>query len=267
MRPQNRSLMNPDIPFELERITFDASRRRVERRYQSARDLLTDLGELRRQWTDTGIAAVRAQSRPTRPTIRRAATPHVRLEASELVGRGRAHLRSGSFFELPQAVSAFQAASELDPTYAAAHAGLALARCAQATVRDMPHREAFAEAKAAALRALAMDDKCADAQVALGQVLFFSEWDWIGAERSFQRALEINPNHPEAYLHYGGLMEALGRTGSRTPTETAGARARPDVRARARADRRLVLESAALRRRDCVGEQGARSRSEACLRS
>jgi tetratricopeptide (TPR) repeat protein len=38
-----------------------------------------------------------------------------------------------------------------------------------------------------------------------------SEWDWIGAERSFQRALDINPNHPEAYLHYGGLMEAHGR--------------------------------------------------------
>jgi tetratricopeptide (TPR) repeat protein len=41
--------------------------------------------------------------------------------------------------------------------------------------------------------------------------LFLGEWDWIGAERRFQRALEINPDHPEAYLHYGGLMEPLGR--------------------------------------------------------
>jgi tetratricopeptide (TPR) repeat protein len=40
--------------------------------------------------------------------------------------------------------------------------------------------------------------------------MLFSEWDWIAAERSFQRALVINPNHAEAYLHYGGLMEALG---------------------------------------------------------
>jgi tetratricopeptide (TPR) repeat protein len=46
--------------------------------------------------------------------------------------------------------------------------------------------------------------------VALGQVMFIAEWDWIAAERSFQRALAINPNHAEAYLHYGGLMEALG---------------------------------------------------------
>ena len=70
--------------------------------------------------------------------------------------------------------------------------------------------EAFGEAKAAALRALALDDQSADAQVALGQVMFLAEWDWIAAERSFQRALAINPNHAEAYLHYGGLMEALG---------------------------------------------------------
>jgi tetratricopeptide (TPR) repeat protein len=41
--------------------------------------------------------------------------------------------------------------------------------------------------------------------------MFFSEWDWTAAERSFQRALAINPNHAEAYLHYGGLMEALGQ--------------------------------------------------------
>ena len=59
-------------------------------------------------------------------------------------------------------------------------------------------------------RLLALDGKSADAQVALGQVMLVSEWDWTAAERSFQRALAINPNHAEAYLHYGGLMEALG---------------------------------------------------------
>jgi tetratricopeptide (TPR) repeat protein len=56
-----------------------------------------------------------------------------------------------------------------------------------------------------------MDDSCADAQVALGAVLFWSEWNWAGAERSLERALEINPNHTEAYLVYGGLLEAQGR--------------------------------------------------------
>jgi tetratricopeptide (TPR) repeat protein len=70
--------------------------------------------------------------------------------------------------------------------------------------------EAYGEAKAAALRAVALDDKSADAQVALGQVMLTTEWDWIAAERSFQRALAINPNHAEAYIYYGIMMEALG---------------------------------------------------------
>src|SRR5262249_4554896 len=133
------------------------------------------------------------------------------LEAYELVGRGRHHLLSGSFFELPQAVAAFHAATELDPAYAAAHARLALALCAQAASPAVPHQRAFADARIAALRALAIDCESADAHVALGQVLFLGEWDWPEAERSFERALAINANHPEAFLSYGGLMEALGR--------------------------------------------------------
>jgi tetratricopeptide (TPR) repeat protein len=56
-----------------------------------------------------------------------------------------------------------------------------------------------------------MNSASADAQVALGTVLFLSEWDWRAAERSLQRALEINPDHTEALLQYGSLQEALGR--------------------------------------------------------
>jgi DNA-binding winged helix-turn-helix (wHTH) protein len=133
------------------------------------------------------------------------------VELYELVGRGRSHLLSGSYFELPAAVDAFRSATEIDPTYAPAHAGLARARCLQAVFRVVPHQEAFTEAKASALRALAMDSTSADAQVALGTVLFLSEWDWTAAERSLCRALEINPDHTEALLQYGSLQEAFGR--------------------------------------------------------
>ncbi len=132
-------------------------------------------------------------------------------EAYELFGRGRAHLLHASMFEVPKAIEAFRAAIELAPAYAGAHAGLAMAHCAQGEFRVAPPAEAYGEAKAAALRALAMDDCCADAQVALGAVLFWSEWNWAGAERSVERALEINTNHTEAYLLYGRLLEAHGR--------------------------------------------------------
>ena len=144
---------------------------------------------------------------PARRDLRPAANP----EVYELFGRGRAHLLAGSMFEIPKAVEAFRAAIALDPEYAAAQAGLALACCAQAAYRLAPPADAYAEAKTAALRALALDSASADAQVALGSVMCFSEWNWTGAERSLQRALQLNPGHSEAWLVYGQLLEAQGR--------------------------------------------------------
>jgi serine/threonine protein kinase len=226
--PETMMRLNPDTPPELERITLKCLDKRADGRYRSARELLTDLWPLKRQ-LDANAArampdAVRLEllrqsgSHPGAAAVKPAGADDASIidaprasEASELVARGWAHLRSGSFFELSNAASAFLAATEVAPAYAAAHAGLALTKVEQATAHDVPHLEALGEAKTIALRALALDDKSADAQVALGQVMYFSEWDWTAAERSFQRALAINPNHAEAYLYYGGLMEALGQ--------------------------------------------------------
>jgi serine/threonine protein kinase len=208
--PESMTGLNPDVPQELERITLKCLEKAAEDRYQSARELLSDLWPLKRQLDATRPMVDSPWFEFLRRPLEMAdASPG--SEASELVARGWAHLRSGSFFELSDAVSAFVAATEVAPAYAAAHAGLALTKVAQAVAHDVPHLEALAEAKTIALRALALNDKSADAQVALGQVMLFSEWDWTAAERSFQRALAINPNHAEAYLHYGGLMEALGQ--------------------------------------------------------
>ena len=131
-------------------------------------------------------------------------------EVSDLIGRGRSHLMSASRAEVPRAVEAFRAAVERDPSYAAAHAGLAVAHCAEAELRIASPSRAYADARVAALRALAMEDANADAQVALGTVLFLSDWNWSGARRSLERALELNPDHTEGWLLYGRLLEALG---------------------------------------------------------
>lgn len=129
---------------------------------------------------------------------------------SDLIGQGRVHLLSASRSDVPKAVAAFRSATELDPDYAPAHAGLALACCAQAELRLEPADEAYTQARAAALRALAMDSSNAEAQVALGTVLFLSDWNWSGARRCLERALEIDPGHTEGWLLYGRLLEGLG---------------------------------------------------------
>jgi DNA-binding winged helix-turn-helix (wHTH) protein/Tfp pilus assembly protein PilF len=124
--------------------------------------------------------------------------------------RGRAFLEAASMVEAPNAVAAFQEAIESDAAYAPAHAGLALAWRQQAQLRVVPYAIAYERAKAAALTALALDPISADAQVALGTVLFIVEWNWPAAERSFNRALESDPAHVDAYVEYGSLLEARG---------------------------------------------------------
>ena len=141
-----------------------------------------------------------------------ALSPEMRpVELYECVGRGRSHLLSASYFDLPQAIAAFRAAIEIDGTYAPAHAGLARARCAEAERRTVPHVDAFAEARTLALRALAIDSACVEAHVALGTVLFLHDWDWPAADRSLRRALALDPAHTEGLVQYGALMEALGK--------------------------------------------------------
>lgn len=140
-----------------------------------------------------------------------ALTDSARARVHELCGLGTRALQAASPIEIPDAVAAFTSAIELDASYAPAHAGLALAHCARASMRVATPPAAYADARAAALRALALDGGCADAQAALGTVLFFGEWDFAGAERSLRRALALEPSHQQACVVYGRLLDACGR--------------------------------------------------------
>jgi DNA-binding winged helix-turn-helix (wHTH) protein/tetratricopeptide (TPR) repeat protein len=159
----------------------------------------------------TGTAARRPPVRVGVVSIFSPGILPARAAVSEFIGTGRTHLLTASRAAVPKAIDAFRSAVELDPGYAAAHAGLALACCAQAELRLVAPADAYTEARAASLRALAMDSSNADAQVALGTVLFLSDWNWTGARKSLERALQVDADHTEGWLLYGRLLDALGQ--------------------------------------------------------
>ncbi|HEX9932573.1 MAG TPA: hypothetical protein VGB08_06985, partial [Allosphingosinicella sp.] len=117
---------------------------------------------------------------------------------------------------LARARDHFEAAIARDPDYAAAHAGLADAWLLLREYSDVPDEEAYARAEAAAGRALALDDRLADAHAALAFVAFYGRRDFNAGRRGFRRATELDPSsarahhwHGTALLHIGEFRPAL----------------------------------------------------------
>src|SRR5260370_6811122 len=94
----------------------------------------------------------------------------------------------------------FQLATEKDPHYALAFAGLAdcYSIIGSAIVGTVPSQDVAPKAKAAALRALELDDTLAEAQTSLATVRFHYDWDWPGAPQGFQRSIKLNPRYATA---------------------------------------------------------------------
>lgn len=102
-----------------------------------------------------------------------------------------------------KAVEYFNRAIEADPSYALAYAGLASSYVKLGLFGAMPQREAYPRAKAAALKALQMDEMLAEAHAALGFVRMIDDWDWSGTEGEYKRAIELNPNYGDVHRLYG----------------------------------------------------------------
>jgi len=108
----------------------------------------------------------------------------------------------------------FQQAVERDPDYALAYAGMAESYVLMADLGatyKLPPKDAYTQAKAAALRAVEIDDTLAEAHVSLGRVAFNYEWDWAGAEREFKRAIALKPDFVPAHHWYSHVLISQGR--------------------------------------------------------
>ena len=116
-------------------------------------------------------------------------------EAYQLYLKGRYYWNKRTPADFRKAIPFFQQAIEKDPNYAMAYSGLADTYALLSAYTNEPPKELMPKAKDAALKALALDDKLAEAHASLGQILEYYEYDFVSAEKEYHRALELNPNY------------------------------------------------------------------------
>ena len=134
-------------------------------------------------------------------------------EAYQLYLKGRYFVttkRTEKFIK--KGIGYFQKAIDLDPNYALAYSGIAEAYgfLASSTGGWSPHK-AYPKSKAAALKALEIDDALGEAVCSLGFSRLLYDWDFAGAEKDFKKAIELSPNYPNAHDGYGFYLKAVGR--------------------------------------------------------
>ena len=113
---------------------------------------------------------------------------------------------------LAKAIGYFQRSVGRDSTYAPAYSAIADYYNVLPFYTRISPREAFPKAKAAALRALALDESLGAAHAALAFETAYYEWDWAGAEREFKRALELTPSDGKAHHSYSRYLVSTGRS-------------------------------------------------------
>ena len=137
-------------------------------------------------------------------------------EAYQLYLQGRHFWLKRNEVGLKTAIRFFEKAIENDPDYALAWAGLADTYSLMGEYTNISRRELFQKQVAAINKALAIDDRLAEAHISLAVSLMLNDWDWVNAEKEFKLGIELNPNYATGHhwysqwlLYTGNSTEAL----------------------------------------------------------
>jgi len=138
--------------------------------------------------------------------------PTDNTRAYQLYLKGRHEWNKRTSDSIRRGLEYFQQAIDEDPSFALAHAGVADSYAVGGgSYLELPPRESRPRARAAASKAIELDDSLAEAHTTLADCLFYYDWDWSGAEREFKRAIELNPRYATAWQWYSEFLGAMGR--------------------------------------------------------
>jgi len=150
-------------------------------------------------------------SSPEEQRLVKSYTNNSQADADYMLGRYFWNKRTGP--DMAKSIDYFQAAVELDPNFALAYAGMADSYVLLPSYEGtLPPEEAFPKAKAAAQKALELDESLSEAHTALSYALFNYDWNFAESEKHSSRAIALNPNYATAYHWYGNAnLLAYGR--------------------------------------------------------
>ena len=133
-------------------------------------------------------------------------------EAYDLYLKGRFFWRKGTEEGCDKAIAYYHQAIERDPNYTLAYVGMASAYATLGGVLGFRAPSAtYPQGKEFLTKAVELDESLAEVHAVLASYNLNYDWNWAEAERQFKRAIELNPNVPEAHESYGTYLEALGR--------------------------------------------------------
>jgi len=145
------------------------------------------------------VQARLAEARPVNP------------EAYQAYLKGRFHWNKRTPDGLKKAVEYFEQAVALDPHWPLGYAGLADAYALLPAYAPVPPGEAIPKAKAAAVKALELDESLAEAHATLGSIAYYDDWNWATTEREYKRAIALSPNYATAHQWYAEYLQYMGR--------------------------------------------------------
>jgi serine/threonine protein kinase/tetratricopeptide (TPR) repeat protein len=171
---------------------------------------LRDVLSLQNEIVSAITREVRVRLTPQEET-RLAISRQVNPEAYDAYLKGMFYWYRLNQKSLDTALQYFMLAMEKDPEYAPAYAGIAHVWGGYKQQGLVSFEEATPKQKAAALKALELDSTIAEIHYMLAGINTWTDWDWLGADREFRRAIELNPNYPDARIYYSHLLNYLGR--------------------------------------------------------
>ncbi len=172
-------------------------------------DLLALQGEIAQEVAQE-IPLGLVDAKPTAAAHRPALHPQ-QYEAYDLYLKGRYFWNKRTPRGLQQAIECFQQAVAKDPNYARAYSGLADSYALLGGYTLASQRESMPKARAAALKALELDEGLAEAHTSLALITENYDWDWKTTEKEFRRAIELNPNYATAHHWYAEFLAWQGR--------------------------------------------------------